>query len=192
MMRGLFTGAEIVEVGDHAGLTRSITEGDIPDLILLDLLFPGFDALRDFAGLRRSLPVTPIVAVSMVHDNRMIDAVMESGANGFVTKTARPDDIAAALNAVMDGETVVLRASGGCAVEQSGGRTGSADQPPALMCCASWRKAFPTRKSRVNWKFHPTRCVFTSRPCCEPCRCQAVPRRHPSPHPVDFPDPPGR
>lgn len=113
MMRGLFTGAEIVEVGDHAGLTRSIAEGDIPDLILLDLLFPGFDAVRDFAGLRRSLPVTPIVAVSMVHDNRMIDAVMESGANGFVTKTARPDDIAAALNAVMDGETVVLRASGG-------------------------------------------------------------------------------
>lgn len=113
MMRNLFAGAEIVEAGDHAGLTRSVGDGELPDLILLDLLFPGFEATRDFAGLRRSLPVTPIVAVSMVHDNGMIDAVMEAGANGFVSKTARPDDMATALKAVMDGETVILRASGG-------------------------------------------------------------------------------
>ncbi len=116
MMRNVFAGAEIVEVGDHAGLTRRIGEGKQPDLILLDLLFPGFEVARDFSGLRRSLPVTPIVAVSMVHDNQLIDTVMEAGANGFVSKTARPEDMATALNAIMEGETVVLRAPGSAPV----------------------------------------------------------------------------
>lgn len=129
MMRNLFAGADIVEIGDHAGLSRSIGEEDLPDLILLDLLFPGFDAIRDFAGLRRSLPVTPIVAVSMVHDNRMIDAVMEAGANGFVSKTARPDDMVAALKSVMEGETVILRASGSVPViSQEDGLGGLTDR----------------------------------------------------------------
>ncbi len=112
MTRNLFTDAHIIEVGDQAALTRYIEGEEPPDLVLLDLLFPGFDAARDFPALRRKLPLTPIVAVSMVHDNDLIDEIMAAGANGFVSKTARPEDISAAFLSVMDGETVIVRASG--------------------------------------------------------------------------------
>ncbi len=115
MLRNLFEGAEITEVGDQAGLARALDalrSEHAPDLVLLDLVFPGFDAGRDFVALRRKLPLTPIVVVSMVHDNELIDSIMNDGANGFISKTARPDDMSAAFLAVMDGETVVLRATG--------------------------------------------------------------------------------
>ncbi len=112
MLRNLFAEAVIVEVGDSAGMTRTLADDDGFDLILLDLLFPGFDARAGFPALRKSLPLTPIVAISMVHDSPLIDHVMAHGANGFISKTARPDDIAAALEAVMEGDTVELRASG--------------------------------------------------------------------------------
>lgn len=111
MLSNLFDGADIVEAGDAAVLTRELEVEPKPDLVLLDLIFPGFDAPRDFPGLRRALPLTPIVVVSMVSDSALIDEVMGAGANGFVSKSARPDDISAAFLAVMDGESVILRAS---------------------------------------------------------------------------------
>lgn len=111
MLGKLFNGAEIIEVGDHPRLIEEIASEQSPDLVLLDLVFPGFDPQRDFVALRRRLPLTPIVAVSMVSDGTIVDDIMAAGANGFVSKTARPDDMSAAFLAVMDGDTVVLKAS---------------------------------------------------------------------------------
>lgn len=111
MLSNLFDGADIIEAGDAAVLTRELGTEPKPDLVLLDLIFPGFDAPRDFPGIRRALPLTPIVVVSMISDSSLIDEVMSAGANGFVSKSARPDDISAAFLAVMDGESVILRAS---------------------------------------------------------------------------------
>jgi len=111
MLGKLFKGAEIVEIGDHALLMENISSSNDPDLVLLDLVFPGFDLSKDFSRFRRSLPLTPIVAVSMVSDSEIIDNLMAEGANGFVSKSARPEDMAAAFLSIMDGETVVLKAS---------------------------------------------------------------------------------
>ncbi|MCI4643515.1 MAG: response regulator transcription factor [Hyphomonadaceae bacterium] len=111
MLGKLFAGAEIVEIGDHPKLVEAVANPAPPDLVLLDLVFPGFDPQKDFPALRRRLPLTPIVAVSMVSDFSIVDDIMAAGANGFVSKTARPDSMSAAFLSVMDGETVVLKAS---------------------------------------------------------------------------------
>ena len=111
MLGNLFEGAEIVEAGDAAILNRELNAESKPDLVLLDLIFPGFDAPRDFPGLRRALPLTPIAVVSLISESELIEDVMNAGANGFVSKSARPDDISAAFLAVMDGESAILRDS---------------------------------------------------------------------------------
>ncbi len=118
MMRNLFADAEIIEAGDRAGLEREIEKRPPLDLVVLDLLFPGFDAIKDFPALRQKLPLSPIIAVSMTHDNALIDSVMAAGANAFVSKTARPEDICAAFLSVMDGETLVVRSSGPAEIAQ--------------------------------------------------------------------------
>ena len=62
--------------------------------------------------MRRALPVTPIVVVSMVQDREVIDKLMDAGANGFVSKTVRPEDMSQAFLSVMEGETVNIFSTG--------------------------------------------------------------------------------
>ena len=45
----------------------------------------------------------------MVNDDEIIDEIMSSGANGFLSKSTNPKDIMRAFQSVLDGETVVLR-----------------------------------------------------------------------------------
>ncbi|MGD2132119.1 MAG: response regulator transcription factor [Maricaulaceae bacterium] len=112
-LKSLFDGAEIIEAGDVARLNALLDNAETPpDLLVLDLLFPGFNARVDFPALRRRLPVTPMIVVSMIYDNDLIEHLMRAGANGFVSKAAPPAELSAAILAVMDGETVVRRAAG--------------------------------------------------------------------------------
>ncbi|MEO0816256.1 MAG: response regulator transcription factor [Pseudomonadota bacterium] len=112
LLNHLFPTAHVEEVGDKANLDRLLIDGPPPDLLLLDLLFPGFEADADFTSLRKSLAVTPIIVVSMVHDVTTIDRLMTQGANGFVSKGARPEEMSAAFLSVMDGDTVCVYPSG--------------------------------------------------------------------------------
>lgn len=82
-----------------------------PDLLLLDLYFPGFDPRVDFPALRRALPQTAIVLLSMSEDTNMIHDIVASGANGFIHKSIPPKQIANALHSVLNGEVVILLAS---------------------------------------------------------------------------------
>lgn len=111
MLGNLFANADILEAGDAAAMFEEVKSSNEIDLVVLDLIFPGFEASRDFQVLRRALPQTPIVIVSMVSDDALITDVMNAGANGFLSKSARPDDISSAFKAIMEGETVTLRAS---------------------------------------------------------------------------------
>jgi len=111
MMQRLYSDTAIIEAGDMAGLIAGLHGSDMLDLVVLDLVLPGFDMLKDFAQLRKKLALTPIVAVSMIHDNDVIDKIMEAGANGFISKTAHPKDISSSLLSIMNGETLVLRAT---------------------------------------------------------------------------------
>ena len=109
--RSLFQDADIIEAGDLNCILTNSSDATL-DLLLLDLMLPGFEPEKDFAQLRRTLPLTPILVVSMVHDGHLIDAVMQAGANGFVSKAAPPDELSAAILAVLEGETIVRRATG--------------------------------------------------------------------------------
>ncbi len=90
-------------------LRANLDAGGEPDLLVLDLLFPGFDPDADLAALRSELITTAIVVVSMVEDNLIIDRVITSGVNGFVAKSTPPEVLVAALQSVLNGETVVHR-----------------------------------------------------------------------------------
>lgn len=106
----LFADAEVHEAGDMAAV-RAVLDRDTPlDLLISDVYFPGCVARRDLPRLRRELPLTPIVVVSMVHDAELVAGIMEAGINGFVSKSVPPKEMAAAILAVMDGEVVVRRA----------------------------------------------------------------------------------
>jgi len=115
--------------GSHVDL-EGLKQDDITqsiDLLILDLMLPGFDPLRDFSALRRMLPRTAILVVSMTDQKDLVQHVMSQGANGFVHKSTDPRSITQALIKVMDGdiltifpETLTSRIVQECAVALTG------------------------------------------------------------------------
>lgn len=120
MVNGLFEAECILEAGDLNGVTRVVQEFAPLDLVILDLFFPGFDVRRDFKTLRNSLMTTPIIAVSMTSDIADVNAILDAGANGFISKSVRPDIMQQAILDIMQGERVVRMATSTMAMATSG------------------------------------------------------------------------
>jgi len=99
--------ADVAAAENMESLRRTIERNFEPDLLVLDLLFPGFDPQEDLRTLRRELVTTAIVVVSMVEDQTIIDNVLTSGVNGFVAKSSPPETLIDALVTVLGGETAV-------------------------------------------------------------------------------------
>lgn len=111
MLSRLFPDIDVAQAGDYAGVRDVLEQMPAPDLLVVDLFFPGFEYKTDLRSLRQKLPLTPIVVISMLRDGSVVKEIMDIGINGFISKTVKPENISTALVDVMEGETVILRAS---------------------------------------------------------------------------------
>ena len=101
----------VYEAGDMEGVQAILREKPELDLVILDLFFPGFEVLRDFKTVRRTLAMTPILAVSMTSNMDDVNTILDLGANGFVSKSVKPDVLKQAITDIMQGERVVRLAT---------------------------------------------------------------------------------
>jgi len=122
MVCGLLAVEKVYEAGDLVGVQKILKQNPALDLVILDIFFPGFDVKRDFKAMRAALAVTPILAVSMTVNMKDINAILDLGANGFVSKSVKPDVLQQAILDIMQGERVIRLASNTMTVA-SGSRT---------------------------------------------------------------------
>jgi two-component system, NarL family, nitrate/nitrite response regulator NarL len=87
--------------GDEAvRLTRELK----PDVVLLDLDLPRLSGLEVSELLRKESPKVRILVLS-VHTNKdYIFRIIQSGAHGYVSKEASPEELLRAIESVCDGE----------------------------------------------------------------------------------------
>ena len=105
--------ALIEEAGDLDTVLALLPTGDEPDTLILDLRFPGLTCVSQLAELRRRLPRTTLIVVSMVDDEALIGDVMAAGIDGFIGKNIAPDEIGQAIRAIREGEVLVKFAPSG-------------------------------------------------------------------------------
>ena len=74
-----------------------------PDLVMLDLGLPGCQGLDALSRFRKKFPQVPVVVLSATADRRLILAALEAGVRGYITKTAKPDVMIAALRLIAAG-----------------------------------------------------------------------------------------
>lgn len=106
-VRRILPDAQLEEAGSLAEVLRLATLGATPDTLILDLRFPGLTCIGRLAELRRQLPRTTLIVVSMVDDPQVICEVMAAGVDGFIGKSVSPAEIGAAILAIRAGEVVV-------------------------------------------------------------------------------------
>jgi len=78
-----------------------------PDVALLDVSMPllnGIDAARE---IRRLVPQTRILMLTVHAEDRYLLAALRAGARGFVSKTQAAHDLVQAIDEVMRGQTYV-------------------------------------------------------------------------------------
>ncbi|MCP1476568.1 DNA-binding NarL/FixJ family response regulator [Pseudomonas sp. EB276 TE3739] len=109
----LLPDAIVEEAGDFDAVLALLAVGTEPDTLMLDLRFPGLTCISQLADLRRQLPRTTLIVVSMVDDQALISEVMAAGIDGFIGKNIAPDEIGQAILAIREGEVLVKSAPSG-------------------------------------------------------------------------------
>lgn len=110
-LTGLLTrrGIEVIAaVGDGQEGMRLAME-TAPDVILLDLRMPKMDGIEILRALRQNRVTAPVVMVTTSQDEQDLVAALRNDAQGYLLKDIEPDELVAALNQVVKGETVVAR-----------------------------------------------------------------------------------
>ena len=74
--------------------------GDRPDLVLLDLGLPDVDGLT-VIGMIRAASAVPIIVLTAVDDDPTMVRALDSGADDYVVKPFRLDQVTARIRAVM-------------------------------------------------------------------------------------------
>lgn len=102
-LNSAYPNATVIEASSITEARKMIAERGSFDLVLLDLSMPdtsGFDGLLE---LRTVYPKLPVVICSALEDPRIIHEAIGYGASGFISKSVRRSELAAAIEEVMSG-----------------------------------------------------------------------------------------
>lgn len=78
--------------------------GQLPDVVLMDLLMPVMDGVEATRALKERFPAVEVVAVTSFVEEAKVRAALEAGASGYVLKDAEADELAGAIRAAVRGE----------------------------------------------------------------------------------------
>ncbi len=103
--------ADIEVVGEASGgqdaldgIETLASEGQVPDVVVMDLLMPGMDGTTATSAIKERHPTVQVVAVtSFVAEDKVL-AALQAGAVGYILKDAEADEVASAIRAAYRGE----------------------------------------------------------------------------------------
>ncbi len=111
--------AGIREFLEHAGDIQVVAEADDgekakeliqkyqPDVAVLDIQMPKASGIEVTRWLRASQHKAGVLILTAYDDDPYIVAVLQAGANGYVLKTASPDELIRAVRDVNDGKSAM-------------------------------------------------------------------------------------
>ncbi len=106
VIRGRFADFEVLEASSASSLSAALAAHPGIELVLLDLTMPGTHGFSALLHVRGAYPQLPVVVISSNDHPRIIRRAQQFGASGFISKAASADAITAAIEAVMEGDTV--------------------------------------------------------------------------------------
>jgi two-component system, NarL family, response regulator NreC len=74
-----------------------------PDVVLMDISLPDIDGFEATRQIKRALPDTAILALTMHESDEYFFKMLDAGASGYVPKKAAPTDLVSAIRVVRDG-----------------------------------------------------------------------------------------
>lgn len=85
--------------------TLELVESTSPDVVLLDISMPGLNGMEVLERLRLTHPQVRVIILTIHDDPAYAVGAVRAGANGYLPKKAAGEELAAAMRAVMQGDT---------------------------------------------------------------------------------------
>jgi hypothetical protein len=84
-------------------------ESKSPDLVITDITLPGMDGIALTRLLKKRQPSIRVLIVSMHADEKLITSSLEAGADGYLLKDFRNDELLIAIDKIMLGDKFLSR-----------------------------------------------------------------------------------
>lgn len=101
-------GVEVVSAGSGEEGVRFALESP-PDVVLLDVKMPGMSGIETMRALRARGVGVPVLMLTMSRDDADLSSALRSGAQGYLLKDMEPEELVPALQAALQGESVVAK-----------------------------------------------------------------------------------
>ena len=123
-----------VDTADDGRSALALLEaGAAPDAILLDVMMPGIDGLETLRLVRERHPLIPVLMLSVVGKAQTIVAAMQLGATDFLNKPFEEEELAKALDRVLNAGAPAEPASGAAGFEEPYWRGATMETVRALL-----------------------------------------------------------
>jgi len=76
-----------------------------PEVVLMDVSMPGFTGIQATEEIKRVLPRTKVLMLSMYDNDNYIRSSFEAGASGYILKDAASRELISAVRATAEGES---------------------------------------------------------------------------------------
>jgi DNA-binding NarL/FixJ family response regulator len=107
-LRALLQRHEGVEVVGEAGDGHEALAGierTRPDVVVMDIAMPHLNGLEVTRRVRKTMPRTRVLVLSMYEDAEFVHEILDAGASGYVLKGAAAKELLDALQVVRRGQT---------------------------------------------------------------------------------------
>ncbi len=84
-----------------------LIEKQSPDVAVLDIQMPGMNGIEVTRWVRIQKRTTGVLILTAYDDDPYVQAVLQAGANGYVLKSAEPQEIVQAVRDVFNGKSVL-------------------------------------------------------------------------------------
>ena len=93
-----FTNIKFVQEAENGEDLLNGLAASEPDVVLMDLRMPGKDGIEATKTISKQYPQIKVLILSMYEDERFVYHLMENGANGYLLKSAEPQEKGYYLN----------------------------------------------------------------------------------------------
>jgi DNA-binding NarL/FixJ family response regulator len=109
-LRALLEKSGTFEIVGESGDARDAIEKigkQRPELVILDIRMPGLSGLDAVAPIKKASPSTKVLMASQHESRDFVFQALRAGADGYITKSSDPRELAPAIESIHRGESFV-------------------------------------------------------------------------------------
>jgi len=91
----------IHQSGNGKEITKAITDGVIPDVVVMDLNMPEMDGFETAQWLQQNFPKIYVLMLTMFDSELSLIRLLQTGVRGFLKKDIHPSELKFAIQSVM-------------------------------------------------------------------------------------------